>query len=72
MRLSVTFESDLEFLLEHLIDIRDEQEKQLLQISDCLECEEIENALTERNLFEENHRLSMTLRRMKADLSLSF
>jgi hypothetical protein len=68
--LSTSFESDLEFLFKHLVDIHDEREKQLLQISDCLECEEIENPLTERNLFEENYRLSTGLRRIKADLSL--
>ncbi|KAI6183589.1 hypothetical protein M3Y97_00504800 [Aphelenchoides bicaudatus] len=71
MKLSATFKSDLEYLLEHLNGIRDEREKRLVQLSDCLDFGEIEEALKERNLFEENYQLSVILRRIKVDLTLA-
>lgn len=71
MKLSATFKSDLEYLLEHLNGIRDEREKRLVQLSDCLDFGEIEEALKERNLFEENYQLSVILRRIRADLTLA-
>lgn len=70
IKLSLGFSNDLKYLFEHLQSIHDDYQLKLTQMTDCLEPLELEKALNERNLFEENYQLSRVIRRIKADLLL--